>query len=77
MVKAIWIFLDENGDLLGFNNFKDAHKFAFEIYDRNLRFSGKSNEVFCYKNSWNNEDVYIQKLKMYDTNQDSGEGGGK
>ena len=68
MNKAIWIFANENGDLLGFDSFDKAHKYAFEIYDKDLKFSGKSNEIYCYINSWNSEDVYIFKLKMYDAN---------
>ena len=63
--NQIWIFMDENGDLLGFNSFEEAHKYAFEIYDKNLKFFGKTNKTYCYINSWNSEEVYIRKLRFH------------
>ena len=65
MIKQIWIFHNENGDLLGFNSFNEVHKYAFEVYDKDLKFTGKSNKTYCYTNSWNSEEVYISKLKMF------------
>jgi len=63
-IKRIWLFTDENGDITPFLKFDDAHKYAFEIYDKDLKFDGLANGLYSYVNSWNSEDVYIQALDL-------------
>ena len=65
MAKKIWIFSDENGKLLGFKSFKEAHRYTFEVYDKDLKFNEKIMGVYYYKNSWNDEDVSICSLEMF------------
>lgn len=64
ILKHIWVFVDENGDLIPFRTFDQAHKYAFEDYDKDLKFEEKIRETYFYTNSWNSEDVLIRKLDV-------------
>ncbi|MCW8966586.1 MAG: hypothetical protein OQK82_07870 [Candidatus Pacearchaeota archaeon] len=65
-LNYIWIFINENLKIKPFKTFREAKDYLINIYDKDIKFIeyNKHNCCHIFSNSWNDEDIYIQKIDL-------------